>query len=186
MPFASEDGAITARLDTEEAGLLRDLTGQLIELLANRSTESAESANPADLLLAQLGIGGSADAPLDPALARLLPDAYRGDDEAASEHRQLTELGLIDRKIGNAQALLHSLDGDGQAITPAAVRLDDSAVQSWLRTLTDLRLTLAARLEIEVDGDEGRDETELDHAMQGVYNWLGYLQSMLLDAIDTE
>lgn len=173
-PFSRTRKGVVARFTPGEAELLGDLAGQLVELLADRSAESSDSG---DLLLAQLGIGGGTSAPLDPAVARLLPDAYRGDDEAASEHRHLTERGLIDRKVANAQAVIASLE----AKTPT---LTDAEVQSWLRTLTDLRLTIAARLEIEQDGDEGRIETDSDFALQAVYDWLGYLQGTLVDAID--
>ena len=179
-PFSRGRKGVTARFSAGEAELLRDLAGQLVELLADRSAESAGSADPdeGDVLLAQLGIGGARSAPFDPAVARLLPDAYRGDDEAASEHRHLTERGLIDRKVANAQAVIATLES-------AAGALDDNQVQSWLRTLTDLRLTIAARLEIEQDGDEGRIETDADFALQAAYDWLGYLQGTLIDVLET-
>jgi len=166
-PFRPGADGITVALAPYESALLADLARQLIELLEHRAAES-----PADLLYAQLGIGGPADPPLDPALARLLPDAYRGDQEAASEHRQLTELSLLDRKLTNARAVIDSLAGSAE-LTPAQV-------QSWLRTLTDLRLTLAARLQIETDDDEGIG----DEAMLGVYDWLGYLQGTLIELIE--
>jgi hypothetical protein len=177
-PFAARSNGVIARFTTGEAELLRDLAGQLVELLADRSAEG----DPGDVLLAQLGIGGSTTAPLDPAVARLLPDAYRGDESAASEHRHLTERGLIDRKVANAQAVVSSLEAsslDGDNIT-----LTDAQVQSWLRTLTDLRLTIAARLEIQQDGDEGRIETGADFALQAAYDWLGYLQGTLVEVLE--
>jgi hypothetical protein len=62
-----------------------------------------------------------------------------------------------------------------------AAQLDAGDIQAWLRTLTDLRLTLAARLQVERDGTlpDGSDEMTV-----AVYEWLGYLQENLLDAID--
>jgi len=177
-PFRFTKKGVLTNFASGEAELLRDLAGQLIEMLGDRSAESAgESGDPGDVLLAQLGIGGGRTAPLDPAVARLLPDAYRGDDGAASEHRHLTERGLIDRKVDNARVVIGSLDAGSAALTAAEV-------QSWLRTLTDLRLTIAARLEIEEDGDPGRAETDADFALQAAYDWLGYLQGTLVDAID--
>jgi hypothetical protein len=53
-------------------------------------------------------------------------------------------------------------------------------VQSWLRTLTDLRLIVATRLQITEDGDEGIG----DEVMLEVYEWLGYVQGTLLGCID--
>jgi len=168
IPFARNGGLVTATFTRGERELLAGLAAQLVSLLEERAAES-----PADVLYAQLGIGGAAAPPLDPALARLLPDAYRGDDEAASEHRRLTELGLVDRKVANARAVIRTVD-DKVAV------LDPADVQAWLRHLTDLRLVLAARLQIEHDGDEGNG----DEGMLDLYDWLGYLQGTLLEAVE--
>lgn len=167
--FVRNGDRVVARFTRDEPALLRSLAEQLVALLGERA-----SVDPAgDLLYAQLGIGGSTSPSLDPALARLLPDAYRGDEEAASEHRRLTERGLVERKIANATTVITTLD-----LTPTV--LDQPAVQSWLRCLTDLRLVLAARLQIEEDGDPGHgDEQHL-----AIYNWLGDLQGSLLAAIE--
>ncbi|CAN5312364.1 hypothetical protein BH09ACT5_BH09ACT5_00800 [soil metagenome] len=168
IPFSRQGGAVAARFTEAERALLSSLAGQLVAMLEERAAES-----PTDLLYAQLGIGGPSAPPLDPALARLLPDAYRDDAEAASEHRRLTELGLVDRKAGNALTVIRSLEG-------GPVALDAAEVQAWLRHLTDLRLVLAARLQIEVDGDEGTG----DEALLDVYDWLGYLQGTLVECLE--
>ena len=168
IPFAARDGAITARFTKYEAELLTDLAEQLIDLLEDRASDAT-----GDVLYAQLGIGGSTQPPLDPALARLLPDAYRGDDSAASDHRRLTERSLVDRKIENARRVIADVNLKESV-------LDESGVNSWLRTLTDLRLALAARLQIEEDGDEGLG----DETMLTVYDWLGFLQGTLVETIE--
>lgn len=176
MAFERDGITITVRLHDIEVAMLGDLAAQLVVLLRDRAMPSGADAPPegsAAALLAQLGIGGHDSAPSDPALARLLPDAYRNDGEASSEHRRLTELGLVDRKISNAQLVVSSLATD-------PVELGPDAAQAWLRTLTDLRLTLAARLQIVDDGDDGTG----DDAMFSVYDWLGYLQGTLLNAIE--
>ncbi|MFM9877341.1 MAG: DUF2017 domain-containing protein [Rhodoglobus sp.] len=168
MPFSAHDGVVTASFTRNEALVLADLAGELIDLLAERGLDAA-----GDVLYAQLGIGGSPTPPLDPALARLLPDAYHDDQDAASDHRRLTERSLVERKLANARRVLLDLD------TPTIV-LDEPGIQSWLRTLTDLRLALAARLQIEEDGDTGLGDDD----MLTVYDWLGYLQGSLVDVID--
>lgn len=168
MPFRRDGEHVTARFTTGESALIIDLAEQLLDLLSERGGDAT-----GELLFAQLGIGGADAAPLDPALARLLPDAYRGDSDAAAEHRRLTERALVERKCSNASAVIHSLG------TPT-VSLDAAAVQSWLRTLTDLRLALAARLQIEEDGDTGLG----DEAMLTIYDWLGWLQGSLVEVID--
>ncbi len=79
----------------------------------------------------------------------------------------------MDRKLANARRVLADLD------TPVVV-LDEQGIQSWLRTLTDLRLALAARLQIEEDGDAGLG----DEDMLMIYDWLGYLQGSLVEVIE--
>ncbi len=53
------------------------------------------------------------DAPADPVLARLLPDAYQEDPEAASEFRKYTESSLREAKKYFAQTLLDTLPAKG-------------------------------------------------------------------------
>ena len=173
-PFTRHGCIITVTLHALEADMLKDLAGQLTVLLGERALTHPVDAGSSAALLAQLGIGGKTTAPLDPALARLLPDAYSNDADASSEHRHLTELGLVDRKIANAHTVVATLSAD-------PVELDGTASQSWLRALTDLRLTLAARLQIKEDGGYGTGDT----AMLDVYEWLGYLQGMLLEEIES-
>lgn len=168
IAFAREGADVTAPFIPEERALLSSLANQLVAMLEERAAES-----PADLLYAQLGIGGPSAPPLDPALARLLPDAYRGDAEAASDHRRFTELGLVDRKVANARTVIRVLEN-------YEVRLAAAEVQAWLRHLTDLRLVLAARLQIEDDDDEGTG----DEAMLDLYDWLGYLQGTLVECLE--
>ncbi len=66
------------------------------------------------------------------------------------------------------------------------VELDPAAVQAWLRSLTDVRLSLAVRLGIEADEDamllhQSEDEAVL--AMTELYDWLGYVQETLVSAL---
>ncbi|MHA6667742.1 DUF2017 domain-containing protein [Homoserinimonas sp. A447] len=148
------DGTLEALLDAEEAVLLQSLAGQVAELVA----EGAES---------------------DVALARLLPDAYPDDPEASAEFRRFTAGGLAERKVGNAETLIRSLDGTG---VTGRVILDESEALSWLRCLTDIRLTIASRLGIESeDDDAGRT---IDPLMREIYDWLGFVQNSLIEALD--
>jgi hypothetical protein len=176
IPFRRDGSTVTARVTENEAATLAVLAAQLIELLEERSGGTRTEFD------AELGIGGTSTRPFDPALGRLLPDAYRDDEHAASEHRRLTELGLIDRKVANARAMISSLESAALSTSgaPLVLSLDDPHVQAWLRTLTDLRLAIAARLHIEHDGDAGVG----DDATLAVYDWLGYLQGTLVAVVD--
>ena len=186
-----ESGVLIGRFEPIEADLLGLAITQLLEML------NAGSADPE--LAASDGVFG-----------RLLPDAYRDDDEAAAEFRRFTAPGLLERKAQNAQIVRDSLsvgeiseanaagpsaapasganpDADTDTDTtdrqPITISLDPDAVQAWLRSLTDLRLTLADRLQISPAGDVQltTDDTPF---LREVYEWLGMLQEELVYAID--
>ena len=69
------------------------------------------------------------------------------------------------------------------AATWKPIVLDPPDMQSWLRTLTDLRLTLAERLEIGPDGRPQREDEETPF-LRDVYEWFGMVQESLVYAID--
>lgn len=180
MRFVQDDsGNVAATFFPVEIDLLRLAVSQLIDLLDAAASHA---------------LGASAD----PAVRRLLPDAYHDDAAAAAEFRRFTADGLIDRKEANARILLASLgdedylgdDADASTrggarddLPPVTVLLDETAVQSWLRTLTDLRLTLAERLEISPDGVQHLTGDEAPF-LANVYEWLGMVQESLVHAID--
>jgi len=114
--------------------------------------------------------------PGDPAVARLLPSAYPDDEEAAAEFRRFTADDLTARKLVNARRVLDDL------APPAAERLDPAAQQSWLRTLTDLRLVLGSRLGVTADGPAPSDDPHVQ-VMHDVFDWLGYLQESLVQTL---
>jgi len=66
------------------------------------------------------------------------------------------------------------------------VELDAAGVDVWLRCLTDVRLALGTRLEVDED-DEVRWELLGDDdpakAMHDVYDWLGFVQETLLRSL---
>src|SRR5690606_40038985 len=77
---------IKVRLEAEEIALTRALMEQMLALLGD--------APGADDDLASIGIAENAAKPDDPVLARLFPDAYEDDGEAAGEFRRYTVRGL--------------------------------------------------------------------------------------------
>lgn len=126
--------------------------------------------------------------PEDPAIARLVPDAY-ADPRAAREFRALTEGDLLQRRAADAGLVLATLLRDGAALRPeeldartadeaVAISLDRERLSAWLRTLTALRLVLASRLGIQTEADGDTDDPRY-----GVYEWLGYRLEGLLQAL---
>ncbi|MCW2839738.1 MAG: hypothetical protein JWR55_1221 [Aeromicrobium sp.] len=186
-------GGITATFEIGEAHLLANLAGQVVELLRDRNAEEESEADP---LAAQLGMGGSSLPPDDPVLLRLLPDAYRDDPDDAGEFRRFTERALTTSKVHHAETLIGSLvDGGLRFETPLSsvddepveVELDHAEVQSWLRALTDIRLSLAVRLGIESEEDTqlvAQSGDDAIVAMSDIYEWLGYVQETLISALE--
>jgi hypothetical protein len=152
--------------------------------------EAAHLTDLVDQFLDLLAATGGPGEPEDPAVARLVPDAYADDDEAASEFRDITQDDLLKRRRADAAAVLHSLRVEGHplevaeldesaATTAMLVRLDGDQVSAWLRTLTALRLVLASRLDIRHEADHDPEDPRF-----GVYNWLGFRLEGLLQALE--
>jgi hypothetical protein len=180
---------IIANFSGFEADLLRSLAAQLVELLRNEEAAPAEHQDPFE---AMMDFSGPTSEPEDPVLARLFPTAYPDDEEAASEFRRFTEGSLRDGKAAAACAIIDGLEEaglppelteDGLMID---VELDEAGAETWLRSFTDLRLALATRLGVE-EGDEDYwlalpDEDPRAQA-HDIYDWVGYLQETLVDAL---
>lgn len=170
-------GRITLRADEIERGILADVVGQLVEFV---TPEDDPSTDP---LARLVGIDPEAERPDDPALARLFPDAYPDDEEAADEFRRFTERSLRETKLANAAVVLDCLaraDGESKIV------LGDDEPRAWLGTLNDLRLTLGSRLGIEEDSHEFFAALPEDHpafAVFHVYDWLTFLQETLVQAL---
>ncbi|MFT4135899.1 DUF2017 family protein [Microbacterium sp.] len=148
--------------------------------------EAAHLTDLVEQFAALVGDGSHAD----PAVARLTPDAYTDDDDAAREFRELTESDLLARRQVDAEVVLDSLRPGGDRLSPddidpalaaatVAVVLDPGQTGAWLRTLAALRLVLASRLGIEHESDQ-----EVDDPRFGVYEWLGYRLDGLVRAVD--
>ncbi len=173
-------GGVTARFAAGQASIVRSLVGQIIELVT--AEDDPERPAPAqDDLAAQLGLSDNAELPADPILARLLPDAYADDADAAAEFRRYTEIGLRSGKVAAAQTVLDTLPADG-----GKIKLKTQDAQAWLRALNDVRLSLGVVLGVTDDFDDQMEDLSADDpraAYIGVYQWLGYLQESLVEAL---
>jgi Domain of unknown function (DUF2017) len=195
--FRRASGGVSARFSASQAGIVRMLVGQVAELVGGPDLDSAQAAGPVPDtpeqaetgarapvgpggLEALLGLGPS-ELPEDPVLARLLPDAYRDDAEAAGDFRRYTEQSLRSGKVAAAQTVLGTLPREG-----GKVRLSGEDAQVWLRALNDVRLALGVRLGItedyerELAGVSGEDPRL---AYLQVYDWLTFLQETLVRAL---
>ena len=177
------EGGLRLRLDTDEAELLDQLVRQLIDLLDSHSSTALDP----DPLFASLEVGGTDSPPDDPALARLFPDAFE-DDEQASAFRQVTEQGLVNRKMQDAMAVTSELGigaHSGDAIEGVEVTITLASMPAWVKTLTALRLAIAARIGLSKENDYAR-LIEDDHTRGTVvvYDWLAAILDSVLRITD--
>jgi len=181
IPFERDESrVIRASLTSPESSLIGSLADQIAGMLGELIEVPQFEDPDAAALYASVGIGGSSTLHSDPAIARLLPNAY-ADAEAAGDFRRLTERSLATRKVENARIVIQSLEAAEQA--GGELALDDAQAQAWLRALADIRLTIAARLGIEADGDEGGDD-DASLALRDVYDWLAWVTDSLIEAIE--
>ncbi len=128
-----------------------------------------------------LDSGGPTSTPEDPVLARLFPDAYGDDRDAAGDFRRYTEQGLRDGKVAAARTVLATLPDEG-----GRIRLSADDAEAWLRALNDVRLALGVLLEITEDYErELASVTGSDtrSAYLQVYDWLTFLQETLVRSL---
>jgi hypothetical protein len=190
----TRDGGVSVWLPPGEATLLRTLVIPVLDLLgetgrpgeAGRPGAPGGTADDLDRLLAEaVEAAEAAEAPSipdDPVLARLLPDAYQEDPEAAGEFRKYTESSLREAKKYFAQTLLDTLPPSG-----GRVRLTGDQARDWMRALNDVRLMFGVRLEVTEDFEEqfaalAPDDPKV--AAFEVYGWLGAVQESLVRALD--
>ncbi len=121
----------------------------------------------------------------DPAVARLLPDAYPDDEEATREFRRLTGDDLLGRRAADAEVVLRTLGMDGGAHDQGdpdatlTIALGEDEALSWMRTLSAVRLVMATRLGIHSEDDHQPDDPRF-----GIYDWIGYRLDGLVTALD--
>ncbi len=177
-PFRStRDGGARAWLAPNEASLLRNLVGQVMALIAPE-----EDLPPQDDLEAMLGMSAApAEEPVDPVLARLLPDGYRDDPEAAGEFRKYTESSLRSAKQQAAAEMLETLPAEG-----GRIQLTGDQAVAWLKALNDVRLALGVRLGVTEEFERQWSKLKPDDpqwAAFEVYAWLGAVQESLVQAL---
>lgn len=195
--FRATRRGVTCWFAPPQAGIIRTLVGQVAELLGSGEEATAGEATTGEATAAEdplegswdspegfaamLGLSTSTNAPEDPVLARLLPDGYRDDAEAAGDFRRYTEQDLRSGKVAAARTVLATLPEDGGHILLSA-----ADAQAWLRAINDVRLALGVRLSITEDFQERMGQLEPDDPRSAyfwVYDWLTYLQETLVRAL---
>ncbi|RRQ26628.1 DUF2017 domain-containing protein [Rhodococcus sp. Eu-32] len=171
---------IRSEMDAREATVLRSLVESVLGLLSERSKNA-----PTDELAQLTGLRtGHSTPPDDAALARLLPDFHRGDDESADTAdlngalRGLHEPEIIDEKLAAGAVILRTLPADGGKIA-----LTPEQADAWLMGLNDVRLALGTTLGIDADTPEVLDEGDPRAPHLDVYHWLTWMQDSLVQVL---
>ena len=179
--FEKINGSMTLDLELEEAHILINLVEQLLELLGEGDFfHHYDSTDPLAQLLA---MPTEIEAPEDPVLLRLLPNAY-ADPESSLDFRRFTEPQLRGSKQRNLRLMREQLtilvdEGHGGLI-------ENIDGELWLKALNDLRIALSIRLAID---DKSFEKYELmpdedpQKSLFAVFFWLGWLQENLLAVI---
>lgn len=175
-------GQLVLELESQEVSILGNLVGQLMSLLQSHRDIDMDP----DPLMARLEIGGTDHLPDDPALARLLPNAYE-DDETSNAFRRLTEQGLVNQKMEDAMtvSIAVSAGAPGNAHPDSSegseVTINAETLGPWVRTLTALRLSIAARLGIKGDDDYTQRAEQSEHANTIIiYDWLAAIIDLMI------
>lgn len=183
--FRRSGASLSLRLDAQERAVLTEVLGQLATLLeADEADGPPEdtgggAAPEEDPWEALVGIAPTASRPADPALARLLPDGYDDDDEAAADFRRYTENDLRQEKATAIGVALDTL-----ALDSDRMDLDAQQADAWVRVLNDLRLVVGTRIGVDADYAETRlDDDDPRAASIALYDWLTWLQSTLVSAL---
>ena len=168
-------GRVVLRVDQVERGLLMSVARQVMDLV-----EPAEASPDQDPLAAQLGwVDGDVGISDDPAVARLLPDAYDDPDDAR-EFRRFTENDLRQSKMQHAMTVVEEIERSGEKVAV-------TSTDSWLGLLNDARIAIGTRIQISEDNHEelaGLPDDDPRSGLFHVYDWLTFLQESLVRCMD--
>jgi len=159
------------RVDDVERGLLMSVARQVMDLV-----QPADPSPDQDPLAAQLGwLDGDVGISDDPAVARLLPDAYDDPDDAR-DFRRFTENDLRQSKMQHAMTVLEEIERSGEKVSV-------TSTDSWLGLLNDARIAIGTRIQISQDNHEelaGLPDDDPRSGLFHVYDWLTFLQESLV------
>jgi hypothetical protein len=176
-------GAVQVTLSGEEASALAALAAQVATLLADDDAEP--ESKDADPLEAMVGMQTDpVAAPEDPALRRLLPDAY-ADEAAAGEFRRLMDGELRRQKTEALDDMCGAVEGGGES--GVKLRLAPQQAEVWLQALNDIRLVLGTRLDVTEDLEDRWAQLGPDDSLApllAAYEWLGWLQESVVQALE--
>ena len=146
------DGLLVT-LDADEAAVLRGLLDEL-----RAAIEDAENVDRS-------------------VIDRLFPKAYADEADAAA-FEELVGDELRSQKLSAIETMRSRLGDHG----PVAAEVDSQEKESWLPVLTDLRLAIGTKLDVDEDKMErALDPSDPEAPALSVLHWLGWMQESLLN-----
>ncbi|MFZ4668310.1 MAG: DUF2017 family protein [Microthrixaceae bacterium] len=106
-----------------------------------------------------------------PALRRLFPPPYGDDDERNAGYAVLAGSELVERRLAALEVIETTIDAE---------TLTEDQLQTWMRSVNDLRLVLGTLLDIS---DDEQPVSGADETMVAVYEYLGQLLELTVQAL---
>ena len=106
-----------------------------------------------------------------PALRRLFPPPYGDDDERNAGYAVLAGSELVERRLAALEVIETTIDAE---------TLTEEQLQTWMRSVNDLRLVLGTLLDIR---DDEQPVSGADETMVAVYEYLGQLLELTVQAL---
>lgn len=106
-----------------------------------------------------------------PALRRLFPPPYGDDDERNAGYAVLAGSELVERRLAALEVIETTIDAE---------TLTEEQLQTWMRSVNDLRLVLGTLLDIS---DDEQPVSGADETMVAVYEYLGQLLELTVQAL---
>ncbi|MFZ1362632.1 MAG: DUF2017 family protein [Candidatus Nanopelagicales bacterium] len=184
-----DDLIFVSEVDPAECAILIHAFDELIDLLT-LDTQVDETSRGDDPIFDQLGLseifdqtaGAECAEPKEPMSARLFPPGYVGDTGQAHDFRRFTEPELRKQKIDNARLINRTLAAAAGADPPQIV-LGVDEVTPWLRSINDLRLTIAVQVGIGEPDELDRLANPAIQTVRELYDFLTWWQGSLLEVL---
>jgi Domain of unknown function (DUF2017) len=108
-----------------------------------------------------------------PALRRLFPPPYGDDDERNQGYAVLAGSELVEKRLAGLELVTATLHED---------ELSAEQIETWMRSINDIRLVLGTLLDVSED-DDGPAADDPAAAMYAAYEYLGMLLDRIVHAL---
>ena len=183
LGFQRVGDRVSTQLEPVEQMLITALTDELSEILRRPDEPDRAEIDPLARELGLEGLTGHApDPPDNPIAARLLPDGYRDDLEAALEFRRYTDDSLRATKLADAEVMRAGLESAADD-PEGRIEIELAEADHWVRAINDLRLALGVELGIADDPSGSADRWVGNERMEGramLYDFLTWWQDGLV------